>query len=81
MNPSRVANDNLTEGTLRLWKRRLGRDLSREEARLIAENVTGFFTLLAKWSRAERATAANDNNEGLSANLIVNEKQPTIGGD
>jgi hypothetical protein len=39
----------------------MGRDLSSEDARLIAENVTGFFTILAEWSRAERLAAANDN--------------------
>jgi hypothetical protein len=27
--------------------------LSREDARQIAENVTGFFAILGEWSRAE----------------------------
>jgi hypothetical protein len=58
MKPSPPANDNLAERTCRLWKRRLGRDLSREEARQFAENVSGFFALLAEWSRAERLAAA-----------------------
>ena len=40
---------------------RLGRDLSREDARQIAENVTGFFAILAEWSRAEQLVGANDN--------------------
>jgi len=31
----------------------LDRDLSREDARQIVENVTGFFSILAEWSRAE----------------------------
>jgi hypothetical protein len=43
MKPSPAANDNLTERTCRLWKRRLGRDLSRKGARQIAENMVGFF--------------------------------------
>ena len=55
-----AANDNLIEETRRLWRSRLGRDVSREDARQIAENVTGFFALLAEWSRSE-GSAANDN--------------------
>jgi hypothetical protein len=62
MNRSPPANDNLIDRTCRLWKQRLSRDLSREDARLIAENAIGFFTILAEWSRAERIDAANDNN-------------------
>jgi hypothetical protein len=61
MKPSPPANDNLIEQTRQLWQPRLGRDLSREEARQVAENVTGFFAILAEWSRAERLAAANDN--------------------
>jgi hypothetical protein len=59
MKPS-PANDNLIEQTRRLWRSRLGRDVSCEDARQIAENVTGFFAVLAEWSNAERRTA-NDN--------------------
>ena len=59
---SLAANDNLIDRTLAVWKPRLGRDLSREDAREIAENVIGFFTILAEWSRVERLAAANDNN-------------------
>jgi hypothetical protein len=80
---SHASNDNvendLVRYTRQVWKPRLGRDLSSEDVRQISENVTGFFALLAKWSRAEGATAANDNNVGLSTNLIVNEEQPTLG--
>ena len=35
------------------WQPRLDRDLSREDARQIVENVTGFFSILAEWSRPE----------------------------
>ena len=60
MNRSPAANDNLIERTRRLWCSRLNRDVSCEDARQIAENVTGFFAVLAEWSNAERRTA-NDN--------------------
>jgi hypothetical protein len=59
--PSHAANDNWIDRTRQVWQSRLGRDLSGEDARQIAENVTGFFALLAEWSRAEMPTPANDN--------------------
>ena len=52
MKLSNAANDNLIDRTREVWKPRLGRDLSREDVRQIAENVTGFFAILAEWSRA-----------------------------
>jgi hypothetical protein len=58
--PTHAANDNLIHRTRQVWQPRLGRDLNREDARQIAENVTGFFTLLAEWSRAETRYPAND---------------------
>jgi hypothetical protein len=65
--PSHAANDNLKDEligrTREVWQRRLGRDLSREEARQIAENVTGFFTLLAEWSGSEMPVPANDTGK------------------
>ena len=60
MKPSHTANDNLIDRTRQVWQPRLGRDLNREDARQIAENVTGFFTLLAEWSRAQMPAPAND---------------------
>ena len=61
---SHAANDNrkddLTRRTRQVWQRRLGRDLSREDARQIAANVSGFFSVLAEWSRAEMRSPAND---------------------
>ena len=62
--PSHAANDNLKDELIRrtrqVWQPRLGRDLSREDARQIAANVTGFFSVLAEWSRAEMPSPAND---------------------
>ena len=62
MKRSLAANDDLTERTRDLWQPRLGRDLSREDARQITENVTGFFELLAEWSRAEMSPLGNDRD-------------------
>lgn len=59
-----AANDNdagkQIARTRQIWQPRIGRDLTNEDARQIAENVTGFFAVLAEWSHAERC-AANDN--------------------
>jgi hypothetical protein len=54
--PSHAANDDLIDRTRQVWEPRLGRDLTREDARQIAENVTGFFAILAEWSRAEASS-------------------------
>jgi hypothetical protein len=61
MKLSPAANDNLIDRTRKVWKPRLGRDLSGEDTRQIAENVSGFFAILAEWSRAEQLAGANDN--------------------
>ena len=64
VNPLHAANDNLKDDLIRrtreTWQPRLGDDLSREDARQIAENVTGFFSVLAEWSRTELSSPAND---------------------
>ncbi len=53
----KAANDNLNDDligrTRAVWQPRLGRDLSRDEAKQIAASVTGFFAVLAEWSRAD----------------------------
>jgi hypothetical protein len=58
-----AANDNLLDRTIALWRHRLGREISREEARQVTENVTGFFTVLLEWSRCETLAAANENKQ------------------
>jgi hypothetical protein len=66
--PSHSENDNLTDRTRQVWQPRLGRDLSREDARHITENVTGFFAVLAEWSRAEMRSPANDTGKPAASN-------------
>jgi len=62
--PSHAANDNLKDDLIRrtreVWQPLLGRDLSREDARQIGENMIGFFSVLAEWSRRELLPPAND---------------------
>ena len=48
--------------TRQIWQPRIGRDLTDEDARQIMHNVTGFFGVLAEWARAEKMTAATNDN-------------------
>jgi len=57
---SLTANAYLLDRTCQVWQPRLRRDLSPEDARQIAENLAGFFELLAEWSRAEASAAASN---------------------
>jgi hypothetical protein len=65
--PSHAANDNLIDRTREVWQSRTGRNLTEEDARQIAENVTGFFTILAEWSRAELPAPANDIGKPIAS--------------
>jgi hypothetical protein len=60
-----VANDNnigrQIARTRKTWQSRLGRAITDEDARQITCNFTGFFGVLAEWSRAEKLVAANDS--------------------
>jgi hypothetical protein len=42
------------EQTIAIWQKRTDRKLTREDAREIIENITGFFTILHEWERKER---------------------------
>ena len=66
MKPSHAANDNLIDRTRNVWQPRTGRNLTNEDARQIAENVTGFFAILAEWSRVE-LPAANDTGKPIAS--------------
>jgi hypothetical protein len=56
-------NDELIGRTREVWQPRLGRDLSRDEAKQIAASLTGFFAVLAEWSRTDMLDPANDNGD------------------
>ena len=67
-------NDNQIERTRGVWQPRVGRDLSRDEAKQIAANVTGFFSILAEWSRDELPVPANDNTNGSTPDVCGGDK-------
>ena len=60
----RMTKQELTENTIAVWQPRIKRRLSAEDAREIAENINGFFTILAAWSRQGSHDTADTNNIG-----------------
>jgi hypothetical protein len=65
--PPHVANDNLIDRTREVWEPRFGRNLSCEDVRQIAEDVTGFFAILAEWSRAQLPIPVNDDSKSSNS--------------
>ena len=59
-------NDELIERTRAVWQPRLGRDLTRDEAKQITANISGFFIVLAEWARTEAQCA---NHGAISENV------------
>ena len=51
-----AANDNLIDQTRQVWQPRFGRDLCDDDVDAIKENVVGFFSILAEWSRGRDAS-------------------------
>ena len=60
----RMTRQQLTEHTIAVWQPRIRRRLSKEDVREITENITGFFTLLAEWSRQEGRNRSDPNSGG-----------------
>jgi len=60
----RAVDDVFLEKTIRLFQERTGETLSKEDARQIVENVTGFFRTLQDWDRAERSGQAAPGSGG-----------------
>lgn len=56
--PMRMTKQQLAKQTIANWQPRSPSPLSTEDAREITENVTGFFAILAEWSRKERRDQA-----------------------
>ena len=57
------AEPQLIARTRETWQPRAACSLSDEDAREIAENVTGFFRLLLKWEAREEERTAREADE------------------
>ena len=62
--PANAETDALLDEALEIFQPRTSRRLSREDAREIYVNLTGFFRVLQDWERVEREKIAR---EGTSA--------------
>lgn len=60
----RMTKQELIEHTTAVWQPRLRCRLTNEDAREITENITGFFTILAEWSRQEGRHGADTQASG-----------------
>lgn len=54
------SNSPLIDETLACWQPRSRRALTREDAREIIENISGFFSVLLEWDAAERQCTSVD---------------------
>jgi hypothetical protein len=66
MQLTEAVDHNLIKRTQEIWRPRAGDNLTDGDARQIIENVTGFFPILAEWSRTSAIDAGNpaaSNNE------------------
>jgi len=59
-----MTKQELTDQTIAVWQPRHRRHLTNEDAREITENITGFFTILAEWSRQEGRDGSETNTSG-----------------
>jgi hypothetical protein len=57
-------NEALVDLTLEVWQPLYQRQLSREDARQIAENLTGFFRVLLRWKAMNAARRAEEDSSG-----------------
>ena len=63
MKTTHAANDNQIDRTRTVWEPRIGHILTDDDARQIAANMTGFFSLLAEWARLKTTAPANDTEK------------------
>jgi hypothetical protein len=61
------AKNNLTLRTLGVWRPRTAGRLSEEDARKIAENIAGFFTVLLEWEASEKEKQGTESDESYYA--------------
>ena len=68
---NKAIDDDLIDRTLETWQPRVDHPLSRDDARQIIENVSGFFSILAEWAKAD---ASNDYAVGAHASEVRHDR-------
>jgi hypothetical protein len=58
----RVIDEAFLDRTIELFQARTDRTLTREDAREMIENVTGFFRILGEWNRAEQELRSSESS-------------------
>lgn len=65
---ARTSNGAVDFDNFEFWRRRMPRPINAEDAREIVQNFTGFFNILAEWSRQESCDRAEANtSRGVDA--------------
>jgi hypothetical protein len=59
-----MADQDFNQRTRELWQPRTSRPLTEEDARELAENMSGFFRLLAEWDRESRREQEQPPTDG-----------------
>lgn len=60
-------DDRFLDETIEFWHARTGRPMTREDAREVTANISGFFGLLLEWDAAAKACLASER--GVPARL------------
>jgi hypothetical protein len=55
----RKIQNQLIDRTLEFWQTRTSQRLTREDAREMVENITGFFRILREWEVADQPAATH----------------------
>ena len=71
MKANNAINHDLIDRTLETWQPRIDHPLSRDDARQIIDNVSGFFSILAEWAKAD---APNDHAVGAHASEVRHDR-------
>jgi hypothetical protein len=68
---NKAIDDDLIDRTLETWQPRIDRPLSRGDACQIIDNVSGFFSILAEWAKAD---ASNNSAVGAHASEVRHDR-------
>ena len=68
---NKAIDDSLIDRTLETWQPRIDHPLSRDDARQIIDNVSGFFSILGEWAKAD---ASNDHAVGAHASEMRHDR-------